>query len=100
MSPDPCHLTSSTSDCSNSPQIVAGKNLFRPVLVLIAVFNFAWTKASLLGIAPARASIRGRANSSNVTIVEMGLPGRPKKYLPSRPDPQHDTLPNTIHFPG
>ena len=38
----------------------------------------------------------GRANSSNVTIVDTGLPGRPKKYLCSA----DRTRPNTTGRPG
>ena len=81
MSPDPCHRANSTSPFSNSPESTAGRNLFKPVFVRISDFSRARRKINRCGAIPASASIIGRANSSKVTMVETGFPGRPKKYF-------------------
>src|SRR5450432_2815690 len=109
MSPEPCQRTSSTSALSNSPLSEAGRNRVNPVFVVIAAFSLAYVKINLRAVIPARDSIIGRANSSNVTIVDVGFPGRPRKYVPPSPGGAasragapalHVTLPNTIGFPG
>ena len=81
MSPDPCHLASSTSAFSNSPESTAGRNLFKPVFVRISDFSRARRKINRWGVIPASASIIGRANNSKVTMVDTGFPGSPKKYF-------------------
>src|SRR4051812_29161645 len=108
MSPDPCHPACSTSACSNSPDKIAGRNRFNPVLVLISDLSFAWRKTSFCGDLPASASRIGWAKSWNVTMVEIGFPGRPKKYfhcgsaflLSTLEEESQGTRPNTIGFPG
>src|SRR5580704_5637692 len=99
MSPEPCQRTHSTSAGWNSPERIAGRKRFRPGLVLISDFSFAYRKTSFRGVAPARASTIGRANSSKVTIVDTGFPGRPKKYLWSL-EATVGTRPNTTGLPG
>src|ERR1022692_2135768 len=81
ISPDPCQGTSSTCEFSYWPERVAGRKRFSPGLTRISDFRRAWRNTSGRGDIPERASIRGRAKSSKVTMVETGLPGRPKKYL-------------------
>src|ERR1022692_4112015 len=82
MSPDPCHRASSTSAFSNSPERIAGRNRLSPVLVWIADFNRALEKTSGSGFIPPSAAIIGLANNLKVTIVDTGVPGRPRKYRP------------------
>src|ERR1700691_5573025 len=81
MSPDPCHGTGSAWESSNLPERIAGRNLVSPVVTRMSDFRRAWRKVSGRGDIPDNASSTGLANSSNVTMVETGLPGRPKKYL-------------------
>src|SRR6202521_3893877 len=81
MSPDPCHRANSTAAFSNSPESTAGRNLFKPVFVRISDFSRARKKINGCGVIPVRASIIGRANSSKVTMVDTGFPGKPKKYF-------------------
>src|SRR5208282_1207503 len=81
MSPDPCQGTSSTCESSNSPERTAGRKRLRPGFTRISDFKRACKNASERGDIPPSASIIGRAKSSKVTMVETGLPGRPKKYL-------------------
>src|SRR6185312_1040784 len=78
-SPDPCHLTGSTSGTFHSPASRAGRNRVRPLLTRKGATNRAPGACSGKAQAPATARTILFANSSNVTIVEIGLPGRPKK---------------------
>src|SRR5207302_5891068 len=80
MSPDPCQDTSSACESSYFPERIAGRNRFSPGLTRISDFRRACRKMSGWGRIPPRASSIGLANSSKVTMVETGLPGRPKKY--------------------
>src|SRR5271155_1051343 len=115
MSPEPCQGTSSACEFSYSPERIAGKKRLSPGLTRISDFKRECRKVSGRGEAPDKASSIGRAKSSKVTMVETGLPGRPKKYLcdaeaggsgadaperASRPLPHERTRPNTTGFPG
>src|ERR1700722_15807970 len=84
MSPDPCQGTGSASESSYLPERIAGRNLVNPVLTRISDFRRACKNVSGRGDNPASASRIGLANNSNVTMVEIGLAGRPKKYLSDR----------------
>src|ERR1700691_5946261 len=81
MSPEPCQGTGSANESANLPEKIAGRNLVNPVLTRMSDFRRAYGKMSGRGDIPESASNIGLANSSNVTMVETGLPGRPKKYL-------------------
>src|SRR6267154_5288580 len=81
MSPEPCQRTNSTFAFSYSPERVAGRKRFNPVLPRISDLSFACKKINWRGNIPASAFSIGRAKSSNVTMVETGFPGSPKKYL-------------------
>ncbi len=68
-----------------------------PVLVVNGPFSAACTNGSGSGFAPPSASMIGRTNNWNVTIVDTGFPGSPKNgfVLPS-----NMTWPNTTGLPG
>src|ERR1700676_1620198 len=114
MSPDPCQETSSTCESSYLQEKRAGRKRVRPTFTRISDLRRACRKVRGWGRMPARASSMGLANSSNVTMVETGFPGRPKKYLceaftdagadvPERANrslPYELLRPKTTGFPG
>src|SRR5579863_4979822 len=62
--------------------IMAGRKWVRPGFSESRELRMASMNGSGRGSVPERMSIAGRTKSSKVTIVETGLPGRPKTGLP------------------
>src|SRR6185295_18632706 len=89
-SPDPCHGSGATVD--PSAESCAGRNRVRPVLWRRSFDSLACNNRKGASLAPPNSSTAARANTSNVTMVDAGFPGSPKKNV-SR------TFPNTSGCP-
>src|SRR5262249_59231331 len=99
MSPDPCHGTSSTSGSYSPPHTTAGRNRVSPVFVLRGLDSRAFAVGNLTGLPPLKASRTGLTKRSKVTIVETGLPGKPKNGVGTAFLPD-EASPKTTGFPG
>ena len=75
-SPDPCHFNGVT--VSPWSQSVAGRNRVKPVLCRNGFASRARVKRMSGSRIPASRFNASRANNSKVTIVDAGLPGRPR----------------------
>src|ERR1700756_2996330 len=93
MSTEPCHGRAFTSGVTPRHSTRAGRKWARPGFSFSATPSLASTNGKSRAAAPLSRSIAGTTNSSNVTIVDTGLPGRPKtKAFPH--------CPKTAGFPG
>ena len=72
----------------------AGKNRVNPALHLNFFLQLSHPESRPgTSLSPPSARSRGPANNAKVTIVDIGFPGNPKKYVPG-------SFPKTTGFPG
>src|SRR5260370_32204182 len=93
MSPEPCQGRAFTPGTVPRHSTRAGRKCARPGFSFSAALSLASTNGKSRAAAPLSRSIAGTTNNSKVTIVDTGLPGRPKtKELPH--------FPKTAGLPG
>src|SRR5258706_1809207 len=93
MSPEPCQGRAFTSGVAPRHSTLAGRKCVRPGFSFRGAPRCASTSGRSRAVAPLSKSIAGTAKSSNVTMVETGLPGSPKTNV-------FPHFPNTAGFPG
>src|SRR5487761_132704 len=97
-SPEPCDETQSTTESPSILRTRAGINTVRLCLPGRALARRARRNTGSSNDAPASTPSAGRTKSSNVTKVETGLPGRPKKNF-SCARPKTTGLPGRMAAP-
>src|ERR1700726_3218132 len=93
MSPEPCQGSAFTSGIAPRHSTRAGRKCVRPCFSFSAAPRCASTSGRSRAGAPLSKSIAGTVNNSNVTMVDTGLPGRPKTNV-------FPHFPNTAGLPG